>query len=201
VNALVRFELSTFLRAGQWIWPTILFVLGLIGLTAVAINPAHAAYGLIAPVLLALSAWFGWLISSALPEPVFHIAIVSVGGRERALAARWLSVVLACTPMFVLAALAAEIARQGGSNRTGIWWGGIGSHLLATLFGVGLGVLLGARLTQRDGRPVPLGESTPKAALAIVLLCGAGALPYAGLVFAVLFLLATIGVTVSALTT
>lgn len=62
-------------------------------------------------------------------------------------------------------------------------------------------LLLGAQLTEREGRPVPTGESTPLAALIIVLVCGIGAVGYLGAVGALALLVLTVLVTLSALTT
>jgi hypothetical protein len=200
VIAFVRHQLVTLGRGGGWLWPGVLFLLAVICLGALAVQPAHSAYRAIAPVLLAFSAWLGWLVASALPAPLLHMTMVSVGGRERALVGRWLAAVVASLLPFLVAVIAAEVGRQAGASQPGIWWGGVASHLLAVLFGVGLGILLGARLPQRAGRPVPMAEATPKAVLVIVLVCAAGALPYAGALGGLLFLLATVGTSLAALT-
>jgi hypothetical protein len=201
VRTLVRQQLSSFVRGARWLWPILTYLLVLILLTALAIRPAHAAYGFIAPVLVLTAAWFGWLVSSATEPPLFQVTMVAVGARERALGARWIAAALTTVPLFLLGVIAAEIGRQAGSSGTGLWWAGVGLHLLDTLLGAGLGVLLGAQLTEREGRPVPTGESTPLAALIIVLVCGIGAVGYLGAVGALALLVLTVLVTLSALTT
>ncbi|MGX7681929.1 hypothetical protein ACSMXN_23850 [Jatrophihabitans sp. DSM 45814] len=199
MRTLLRQELSSYIRSGQWLWPLISYVLVLIIFTALAVHPAPAAYGFIAPALLMISAWTGWLICSGRQAPVWQIAMVAVGGRERALFARWLSAVVAASPYFVLGVIAAEVGRQSGADRTGVWWGGIGLHLLVMVLGASIGIVLGVNLTERRGLPVPPGESTPLAALIIVAVCGFGAIGYAGAIGALILALATVGVTAAAL--
>jgi hypothetical protein len=127
--------------------------------------------------------------------------MIAVGGRERTLVARWVCALLAAAPLFVLAVIAAEIGRQSSSDAAGLWWGGIGLHLLVAVLGAGIGTLLGVQLTEREGNPVPAGESTPLAALVIVLVCGVGAIGYAGAIGVLALVLITIAVSIAAVTT
>ncbi|CAN5627461.1 hypothetical protein BH10ACT8_BH10ACT8_13100 [soil metagenome] len=140
MRTLVRQQLSSFVRGARWLWPILTYLLVLILLTALAIRPAHAAYGFIAPMLVLTAAWFGWLVSSATEPPLFQVTMVAVGARERALGARWIAAALTTVPLFLLGVIAAEIGRQAGSSGTGLWWAGVGLHLLDTLLGAGLGV-------------------------------------------------------------
>jgi hypothetical protein len=201
MRTLIRFEVTNFVRSGRWLWPLVVYVLVIIGLTALAVRPAHLAYGLVAPVLLGISAWFGWLVCCSLEAPLWHLTMVAVGGRERVLIGRWVVALLTTVVPVVVGVVGAEIGRQADARQPGIWALGIVSEVLAAVFGASLGVLLGATVTQRHGRSVPQGESTPKAVLVIVLTCPSALLTYAGALGALAFLLATMGVAIAALTT
>ncbi|MCW2490873.1 MAG: hypothetical protein JWN47_237 [Frankiales bacterium] len=201
MTTMIRQELTSLFRSGQWVWPVISYLITLVVLTALAIRPAHAAYGFVAPVLLIGSAWAGWLITSRTQGPLWQITMIAVGGRERTLVARWACALLAAAPLFVLAVIAAEIGRQSSSDAAGLWWGGIGLHLLVAVLGAGIGTLLGVQLTEREGNPVPAGESTPLAALVIVLVCGVGAIGYAGAIGVLALVLITVAVSIAAVTT
>jgi hypothetical protein len=200
MTALVRYQLVDFANSSRWLWPAIGFLLGLIGLTALALGPAPSAYGLIAPLLALMAAWCGWVVGSAVAPGQWQIAMVAVGGRERVLLARWFAALLCAAPAFGCALIGAELGRQHAAHASGPWTLGVLAHLVATVFGVSLGLLLAAGLGERGGRPIPQAESTPQSVLISIACSLVALLLYAGALGAVAFTLAAGGVAAAALT-
>jgi hypothetical protein len=201
MTVLIRYQLVDFLNSNRWLWPAIGYLLGLIGLTALALGAAPSTYGLIAPLLALMAGWCGWVTASTADPAHWQLSMVAVGGRERVLLARWFAALLSATPAFGGALVAAEVGRQHAAHASGLWGLGVLAHLLVTVFGTSLGVLLASWVGVRAGRPVPSAESTPRAVLLLAASSFVSLLLYAGVLGAVAFSLIALGLAAAALNT
>ncbi|UQX88489.1 hypothetical protein M6D93_00445 [Jatrophihabitans telluris] len=201
MRAAVGLEWSLLLRRGVWVWPIALYALALIGIGALAVGPEHWAYRLVTPALVLISGWLGWLIGSATPSSAWRVAVVALGGLERALAARWLAGIGASALPLIGAWIAVEVGHSSASAGGGLWWPGIWLQLVAAIFGTSVGLWLGFTVTEEAGQPVEPSVATAWACGGIAAAGVFALVPYIGILTAFLFVLATVVAAVLALHT
>lgn len=196
MGALIWYQLRQFAMTAKWLAPLVGFVVLTVALTGFQLETGHGAV-VIPAALVAITAWFGWLLTSGSAAPLWHLDMVAAGGRERVLIGRWITSLLCAVPPLV-------IALTASTTDTRPWPAVLAIQLLAALFGATLGVQLGVWLTRRDPGsatlPQDLSAVTPLAGLSVVLASALGPIPYLGVVAGFGVLLVTVGLTVAGLT-